>query len=541
MQTSLKSRSIKISSSTKSSVGTGILIDSFHILTCAHVIQSVLKGGEEITDTTPIEILPIGNAADEWLTATIVHSYLESEKGANGVRRYIFPKYPKDFDDAKKLKFDYVKDIILLKTQQPVFPNVSFIDWQDDLGSDKNSIEVFGNQKDSGELFTVKLEGEGYYKLHQCRLVDSAHSLGGASGTGLLLEVNSVTDQVIGYGMLIGESKITQEGKKVVERAFYISGEYIQPFLSSYEGLVFPSNGRVKRTKPQNVSESDKRWLFDELALPIALLDRDFIDEIENSMEQKGLVCLTLTATERDWFFAVGLRVSEMFRLSELGDRSTKHVQVNWPSKDGSISGFDGVGLATKVIERIRKAMAFSKQDSSGYDDFFETFHKEMKGFARVAIAISGISSSLTKVEQEALAILIKEFQVYNKIIRPDSNTQVLLYLVIDHEWLATLKKPLFERLGIFPKKKTIESVTRDLDHRYQCWFEQDVTLRPILDSDIEPWIDKLTNLSGLDQSYFNDVYNHAQRIIGGSYCVKHKVLRRELEQYFYQFQNKNL
>lgn len=530
MQISLKNRSIKISSSTKSSVGTGILIDSYHILTCAHVIQSILKGGGEITDTTPIEILPIGNAPHECQTATIVHSYLEPKKGANGVRRYIFPEFPKKLEDAKKLKFDYGKDIILLKTQQPVFPNVSFIDWQDDLGSDEISIEVFGNHKDFGQLLTVKSEGEGYYKLHQCRLDDSALSLKGASGTGLLLEGDSATDQVIGYGMLIGEYEKTEEGTK---RAFYISGKYIEAFLSSYEGLVFPSNGPVKRAKPQKVFESDKNWLFKKSNLPIALLDRDFIDEIENSMEQKGLVCLTLMATESDWFFAVGLRVTEMFRLSELGDRKTRHVQVDWPSRDGSISGFDGVGLATKVIERIGNAMVFSKQGSSGYDDFFESFHKEMKDFARVAIAITCISSSLTKVEQEALAILIKEFQAYNKIISPDSNTQVLLYLVIDHERVATLKKPLFERLGIFPKKKTIESVTRNLDHRYQCWFEQDVTLGPILDSDIEPWIDKLTNLSGLDQSYFNDVYNHAQRIIGGSYSVKHRVLLGELEQYF--------
>lgn len=526
MQISLKNRSIKISNSTNSSVGTGILIDSYHILTCAHVIQSVLKGVEEITDTTPIEILPIGNAADEWLTATIVHSYLESKKGENGVRRYIFPEHPKKDEDSEKLKFDYVKDIILLKTQQPVFPNVSFIDWRDYLGGDEISIEVFGNHKVFGQSLTVTLEGEGYYKLHQCRLVDSEQSLRGASGAGLLLEVNSVTDQVIGYGMLIGESKITQEGKKVVERAFYISGKYIEAFLSSYEGLFFPSNSMVKQTKPLQ-KEQTEREFSERALLASSLIDREFILEIRRELVESGLACITLESEKADIPRIVGDRLARFLEVRQEVDASISEQKLPLSIEDTNKRFFardlewpQNRGSATQILKILVDNILNGFIDTGDNVSIWEHFHTTMREYDRFVIGINFSTPFLSLQDQQAFLTLVNELQVYKKPSPSEIKTQILLY-VVDEKKVSNFSL-LTQRVR---RKKHLKAMTKRFKH-WRCHELESIEVRHILN-----WEKTLVDLGHFDRPYASQIVRDAEKLIPSDGTISIGELRKSLIQ----------
>lgn len=527
------SRSVKIlSQEDGEGVGTGILIDSQHILTCAHVIKGAFSDSEPLTENTIFHYLPIGCAASEKQTAKVIYS--PYPKLIDRAIQHVFPNFPRGFEEAGKVNFDYSKDLILLKIDSAIVPPIPSIYWKNyKQGAE---VEGFGYHLPIGQEFKAVAKGPRLLKLHECHFSEKIavtnereSPLSGASGTALLAVNNNSTGDVVGYGILAAAPSATSEG---IDRAYFIPSEAINQFLSGYDNSLCSAYFSKRGIIPTDSFKSDTSRLDEELTL--SLIDRQFIREVEEELVKNGLVCLTLQATEADWFTAIGIRVTRMAALPEHGGKQVESINVEWPDFHSNTESSD---IFEKVLKDILSYLPSSGLaiNRSSHDDaleFVKHFHNAINHSDRVAIGIKLSTTLLFPNEQQALRSLLEEMQVYNKQSNPNAQTEVLLYLVVDANESNKTTAGRFNLANLFRWQKKIELslLMQEIHQEYQCCIEHSKPLELIYDSHIDPWIKTLSKLSQLDENRLSDLRNSAQKLAGEKEGMKHASFRNKLK-----------
>lgn len=516
MQQELRNRSVMIRTQNGEVIGTGVVIDSQHILTCAHVVFEAVDSDSHVTPTTPIYFLPIGKSVKEVQIAHIVHSQLIEESTETTGCRYLFPDFPDDFEDAQRCNFDYTEDLILLKSKLPLL-SVPPIHWQSPPDDEK--AEGFGFRNEVGEEFVVTLKGERALRLFECQFVHQVGELNGASGTALLDVSNTGGDFLCAYGMITADSK---QNTGETRRAYFISGGDIQLFIASYFGTSaepFVSN------QADRIQAKALDWLSHDYTF--SLIDRHFLSHIEVQLAQQGLVCSTFFCCERDWFNAIGLRVTQPLALLQRGSKRTQSVNITWPAYE---AGTQSDQILQEVITSILKGLCarVSLFQLTNSQEYIDNLHETLGHFDRVAIGIKLRSSSLFPSQQNALQQLISEMQMYRKSNGNQSKTEILLYLVVDKN---TCELPRFARLKFWNRPKPVEQITQNIDKTYLCWLKHKMTLELIEDSHLDEWINTLCDLSNSEQRIFESLKNHAQQLLDVDGGLQHRTFRNKLKQ----------
>ena len=537
----------------KDTAGTGILLDSRHILTCAHVVETALPNCRSITSEERISISPMCNStsnANDNLTAKVVLSWFAKVTTQDG--RDLLEH---DIPNLRKLSSNNLKDLILLEAEEEVLQSAQLINWQTKDANTQSEIEGFGYHKDAGDCFEAITKGKRHHGIHQFNLLkDTEENLGGASGAALFPK-DCTHDNLISYGITIAQYE--REGKKLSDVGYFIPGNAVADFLRRYRnGSLLPSraNDPFKPTqKPVLVTrflaESNGQGATNyENNNIYSLIDRRFLESVDDKLRANHLVCLTLKGTEIDWLYGIGIRIINADELltKDQDNQGKVIMHVDWPHNSNKYTSGDIVfEVAKQIVKRLLHDDHSMQRSLQGYQNntdnirtLLEDFVCAMKNkkFKRVVIDINLTYSLLAPVEQQAMQWIVKafsEFHMGNSASREQnthsqSQPQILLNWIVNRSKVPA--PSLWHKLRVYLQKRnhrTIATVMQALQQQNLCsHVELTEPLQPIVESDIDDWIDLLKRANIFHKTHIDRLRDAAQSVIKTDEGVRHKHFR---------------
>lgn len=540
MQQELRNRSVKIVTKDGVGVGTGILIDSQHILTCVHVVRDALVGTNVVTEQTPVYFLHIQNTDKEKTSkdssnkkqlAYIVHSFFKVEDIGQLVH-FEFPKFPRFFEDAEAEDFDYTQDLILLKTQASMLNCSLPIYWKEKPQDSDIAVEGYGYHYVAGRTFTANLEAKCIYGIYEYilheKIPEDAEGLSGASGTGVFGVTNLILNEIIGYGIVVTESKIESEN----ERVYLVSGSDILQFLSTYPDYL--SEWCLTSSSHIQTDSSTQH----ELA--ISLLDREFIADVRRKLVKNRLACITLTAKNGEWFDAVRMRFAQVLEIQEeldnvglVGDAlpffvTEKYIQISsaqfmWRNKTKSNDSRDILELIIKRIPNIKgtKSKVLPAKDSENVD-IWQYFHSCISNLHRLVICIDLESPFLSRQHQRVLKDLVDGLKAHVSSSSSQVKTTEILLCLINKENKANM----WSRVKYFlTGYEHVETTTKKING----WTEHRATLESIDYDHVCEWQALLRESEQFDTLYANRLIREINRLVSATSNISHQELRESL------------
>jgi len=542
MNRALKNRSVKILPfNSVENYGTGILLDSHHILTCAHVVRDVCQDIDNISAETPIRFSPMGSKPGQEGEAYIVHAgFMLIEPGFD---RLDIPSYSGDFQEAIDSKLDFLEDLILLKSKEPINNIQTKIEWRQLHDDDRFTVEGYGYHIEAGDVLSGITQGERHYKIHQIQFentVSHAPSFSGASGTALLAK-DSHVDEIIGYGLLFAEPQNTTNS---TDFAYFIPGDAVKQFLAEYRAVQLnPSPASIKKNYMPQSMDVQKTKFTPELAS--SLIDRQFLDDVESDLNDNGVVFMVLSGEQQDWFAGINMRLinGKELSLDSAGLAQKKAFQksfVDWPGHENgkNINGRKSpTFLLKKMFPRVLSDFSMHSYASAEsnevqeQDALFNAFHSAIENCERVVIGIKLQQSMLHTAEKLAIERLIDELKQYFKDgKRLDNEVQILCYLVIDSTLQNSKHKiaQLWDKLTSL-KMHSIANILRELSSTNKFCYEDIQTLQKIELSHLSNWETQLESC-GLGEEKIELLKYHAKQIINPQQGIRHSHFMRELD-----------
>jgi|GEM_PF-5399755 len=618
MNRELRQRSVKIIKSSKSPyevVGTGILLDSAHILTCYHVVLSALRNEEKNLEGdkkksikgSSVFFLGFSDIASKPQNTVV------SELG--------------DFQDQETS--DYSNDLALLKITNPLNLSLPPLNWvQHELNAEFRMFSYRSKKNEKNpigeELHGIAGEGvsrracESWIRGASLANVDNKKPLAGASGSAMFA-ANANPNNLSCYGVLIaseGSAYPSKDGAEVNEqKALFIAAREVKSFLVK-ANWQFPDTEKVISSKGSFEKSKEERFLIQkavELALvafrpfwekmkarltklisggystgvsdntnwqhtnvenseesevekilsskgyspkgnsssrrsqktidlALAMVDRNFVKRVEKRLKNQGLVCLVVHANEADWYRAIYHRLTDGYRIREnAGSNSPVFFspRIDWPDPGKGRRHY--TDFLRPILESViysspsymNHSLYINGTDKKQVQEGFKIFHNAIEIYSRIVIFIKLPNGELFPNEQEALETLIKQLQRYHRreaeAKSHKKQPEVLLYLVAEPQRSSVVQQKFtvdLRQLFTRKKNKSLQALTDEIKEQCNCFEVQSQPLPPIVDSDLDDWIETLIEEMSFDPQKCNNLLEAARDFLNSQQETRHKHFR---------------
>jgi len=522
--------------------GTGMLLDSQHILTCAHVAAEACKSQNEVTDSTEISIFPMEEGREDKLASKIVYSLFQ-KSSPEGKTIFSFPKFKGSYEELSRSGFEFTDDLVLLKTDQPIKLLNNLINWKSYTSGIETLIEGFGFHQSFGEDFEGIIQGKRLRKLQQFQLLPAGkivQSFKGASGTALLAKDSNI-DEIVGYGVLVAEPKNTTNS---TDFAYIIPGDAVKQFLAGYRVVKLnPSPASIKKNYMPQGRNVQQTKFTPELAS--SLIDRHFLAKVESNLNDNGVVFMALSGEQQDWFAGINKRLinGKELSLDSAGlvqKKPFRSLLFDWPGHENgkNTNGRKSTILLLKeFVPRVLSGLSMHSYASAESDEvqeqdvLFNAFHSAIKNCERAVIGIKLQQGMLHTAEKLVIERLIDELKQYFKDgKRLDNEVQILCYLVIDSTLQNSKHKiaQLWDKLTSL-KMHSIANILRELSSTNKFCYEDIQALQKIELSHLSNWETQLESC-GLGEEKIELLKYHAKQIINPQQGIRHSHFMRELD-----------